>query len=284
MLCLAALRAMNPSEAIRQFTHQVSGVDEQMDLARAALFIAAGEYADLDIERELGLLDELARAAAPLLDNKTDPLFTVNTLSQYLFDEVQLRGNEHEYYDPQNSYLNHVLHRRLGIPISLSLVYIEVGQRLGIPLQGIGMPGHFLVRHRDVPDLFIDPFHGGILLSMDECAARLRAVSGYSGPWQSSFLTPIGSRDFIARMLQNLKAIYLQQHDHPKALRTTHYLVALLPDRLEQRRDRALLLYELGDYPNALEDLRAYLNWAEAVPYQDTLRQLHAELTQLVEG
>ena len=157
---------------LQEFSRIASLPDDQVDLARAALLIASVEYPELDIEHQLGLLDSLAAAANRRIDAGADPLVAINQLSEYLFDEVGFRGNQEDYYDPRNSFLNEVVLRRIGIPITLSLVCIEVARRLNIPLIAIGMPGHLLVRHRDVPDWFIDPFHGGILLSQEECQQR----------------------------------------------------------------------------------------------------------------
>lgn len=201
---------MAPVEA---FARVVLVPDADIDLARAAFLIAATHYPDLDVDGQLRLLDSLAAAGRSLLGEETDPLFACNVLSQYLFDEVGFRGNSDDYYDPKNSYLNEVLARRLGIPITLSLLYIEVGRRLGIPLVGVGMPGHFLVRHRDVQDLFIDPFLGGILLSEDECAQRVEEVTGGAIQLRREHLAPVTHRAFLARMLRNLQGIYRQQKD-----------------------------------------------------------------------
>ena len=165
---------MEAREVWNQFDHIVSVPDEEIDLARAALLIAATEYPGLSIERELFRIDAIAEGVAARMDDDT-PLYQLNRLSEYLFDELKFAGNHTNYHDPRNSFLNDVIERRVGIPITLSLLYIEVGKRLGVPLVGIGMPGHFIVRHRDEPDVFVDPFHGGILLSEDECAERLKA-------------------------------------------------------------------------------------------------------------
>lgn len=199
---------MAPVEA---FARVVAVPDADIDLARAAFLIAATRYPDLDVDGQLRLLDGLATAGRSLLSEETGPLFSCNVLSQYLFDEVGFRGNHDDYYDPKNSYLNDVLARRLGIPITLSLLYIEVGRRLGIPLVGVGMPGHFLVHHRDVEDLFIDPFFGGILLSEDECAERLEEITGMQ--LRREHLAPVTNRAFLTRMLRNLQGIYRQQKD-----------------------------------------------------------------------
>ncbi len=236
----------------------------EIDLARAALLLAAMEYPSLDIDRELGLLDSLASAARSRLDGDRDPLACANRLSEFLFDEMGFRGNREDYYDPRNSYLNDVLSRRLGIPITLALVYIEVGRRSGIPLAGIGMPGHFLVGHREAEGLYIDPFHGGILLSREECAERLRQALGEETPWDPLYLAPIGNRDYIARMVRNLKGVYMRREDHRRALGMIEWLLRLEPPEAHDLRDRGLVYTRMGQHHQALADLRGYL---EAAPY-----------------
>jgi regulator of sirC expression with transglutaminase-like and TPR domain len=256
-----------------EFSRIASLPDQQIDRARAALLIASIEYPDLDIAHELGLLDALASAAARRIDPDADPLASVNQLSEYLFEEVGFRGNQEDYYDPRNSFLNQVLLRRRGIPITLALVCIEVGGRLGIPLMPIGMPGHLLLRHRDVPDWFIDPFHGGILLSRAECQERLQQIAQ---AWDNNYLTPLDNRDFVARILGNLKAIYLQRKDHARALSILDHLVLIRPEARQELRDRGAVNYRLGRYQAALDDLRSYLNWT--APANDT-----ASVQRLVE-
>ena len=168
---------MDHQEAYRQFLAATGLPDEDINLARASLLIAASEYPDLDVDSQLAALDSLAAAASARIGDDWDPFYGVNKLSEYLFDEVGLSGNNDDYYDPRNSYLNEVLTRRIGIPITLSLVCVLVGDRAGIPLQGVGMPGHFLVSHRNEAGLVIDPFHRGIMVSEEECAERLQASS-----------------------------------------------------------------------------------------------------------
>ena len=215
----------NPS-ALEQFA-VAAGCDE-IDLAQMALLIAAAEYPDLDVKEELRALDSLAAGACRSIGQERDPLARANALSEYLFDEVGFRGNREDYYDPRNSFLNEVLSRRLGIPITLSLVYLEVGNRLGVPLVGVGMPGHFMVRiSSGHEDLVIDPFHRGILLSEKECAQRLQEVAGAAVPWDRSYLAPVSNRELIERILLNLRGIYLRRHDQPRALRATEWLLAL---------------------------------------------------------
>ena len=264
---------MEAGEVWNQFDRMVGVPDEEIDLARAALLIAATEYPGLSIERELFRIDEIAEGIAPRMDDDT-PLYQLNALSEYLFDELKFAGNHTNYHDPRNSFLNDVIERRVGIPITLSLLYIEVGKRLGVPLLGIGMPGHFIVRHRDESDVFVDPFHGGILLSEDECAERVKQVTQGSLTWDRSYLQPVRSREFIARMLRNLKVVYLQRRNYERVLATIDRVIALLPQDAVEFRDRGVVNYRLGNYTDALEDLHVYVTSGEAVSDEVTVQRL----------
>ena len=254
--------------------------DASVDLAQAALLIAKAEYPDLDIDHELGLLDSLAAGAGHRLGDNRDTIFTINTLSEYLFDEVGLQGNTDDYYDPRNSYLNQVLKRQLGIPITLSLVYLEVGKRLGIPLVGIGMPGHFLLRHRDETELFVDPFNRGILLSEEECAQRLNQITQNRIDWDPRYLNPISNREYLARMLNNLKSIYLQQGNFQRALSIMDRLVTLRPHALSEVRDRGLVKHRLGINQGAADDIAIYLRTAPPGPDSEELRELLEQIEE----
>ena len=275
---------MNSEDIAVQFAKVGASADDEIELARAALLIAATEYPQLDIDAEFAVLDSLAAGASRRLGEGRDPLFCVNALSDYLFDELGIHGNQEDYYDPRNSFLNEVLSRRLGIPISLSLLYIEVGKRLEVPLMGVGMPGHFMVRHREVEDLFIDPFHGGLLLSEEECSQRLSQVTGAIVPWDSRYLAPVANREFIARMLRNLKGIYMAQGDSSRALSMIDWLLALQPQAVYERRDRGLVHYELGHYPQALDDLQGYLDSTPDSSGSEQLRELVGQLRRFLEG
>lgn len=267
-----------------QFVRLAALADDQIPLDLAALLIAASENPGLDLAHYQSALDSLASGVASRLGRERDPLFSMNTLSQYLFDEQGFRGNQEDYYDPRNSFLDQVLDRRLGIPITLSVVYMEVGRRAGIPLVGVGMPGHFLVRHQHVEELFLDAFYGGILLSEEECAQRLRQVTRASIPWHPRYLEPVGTRQVLARMLRNLKAIYLQQDDALRALRTVEWLLALQPHLPQGHRDRGLLHYQLGHYTQALEDLKDYLALAPSNADTEAIRELVERLQQVLDG
>jgi regulator of sirC expression with transglutaminase-like and TPR domain len=275
---------MDKSDIWKEFVRIAESPDDQIDLARAALLIAATEYPELDIERQLGLIDSLATAASRRFGEARDPLFCINTLNEYLFDEVGFRGNQENYHDPRNSFLNEVLSRRLGIPITLSLICIEVGKRLDIPLIGIGMPGHFLIRHRDAEDLFIDPFYGGILLSAEECAQRLWEITRNSLHWNPRYLSPVSNREFIARMLRNLKGIYLEQPDYYRALAMIDLLVTLQPEVAYERRDRGLVHYQLGQYQEAFVDLRSYLESTRPGPDTATVERLVSHIKEILDN
>ena len=213
---------------LEQFS--ISAKSKQMDIGRMALLFAMSEYSNLDINEELQSIDSLAAGAKTRIDSNLDPISQVNTLSEYLFDEVGFQGNYEDYYDPKNSFLNEVLNRRLGIPITLSLLYMEVGKRLGIPLEGVGMPGHFLVRMKyDHKDLYIDTFHRGILLSQDECAKMIEAIAGQSIIWDQNYLAPVSNIELISRLIRNVHAIYAHRRDTTRVLIAEKYLLATKP-------------------------------------------------------
>ena len=242
------------------FRESVEQPDEELDLAEAALLIAQAEYPHLDRGRYLRLLDQLATEAKRRISDAMGPYGMVNALSEYLFDEEGFRGNEEDYYDPRNSFLNDVLERKLGIPITLSLVYMEVGRRLELPIVGLGMPGHFLVKYRAPEDeIIIDPFHRGIILSEEECADLLTRSSGEAIPFQPNYLAPVAKNQILTRMLNNLRSIYLSREDHHRALGIAERLLLIEPHDHRNVRDRGLLRLNVGDLNGALADLEMYL-------------------------
>ena len=273
---------MSPQDGWEQFVRMAGLPDGEIDLARAGFLISAMEYPGLDRDHQLGLLDTLSSGVAGRLDASSDPLFRVNTLSEYLFDEMGFQGNLDDYYDPRNSFLNEVLSRRLGIPITLSLVCIEVGKRLDIPLLGVSMPGHFLLRHQEEEDLFIDPFNKGILLSEAECAQRLQEVTQANVPWDSRYLASVSNRDFVARILRNLKNIYMQRQDHDRAIMTIDRLIVLQPEASQERRDRGIVRYNSGRNEEALEDLTHYLDTDPVGGDVEAVEQLVRHLRDLL--
>ncbi len=240
------------------------------DLATAALLIARLEYRRLDASHYLDTLDQMGAAAREQVGAVTDPLESIRVLNGYLFEELGFAGNEEQYEDPRNSFLNEVLERRTGIPITLSLVYIEVARRAGLSLEGVNFPGHFLLRVRGWDgqtelldhDLIVDPFHGGALLSENDCQKLLRQHSSPSTAFDPGLLVGATKPQILIRMLVNLKRIYVQMRSFPQAREVTEMLVALNPSAMAELRDRGLLAYHLNDFSSALRDLEEYLRFS----------------------
>ena len=239
---------MDPTDL---FARLVRGPKDVLDanLDTAALLIAAHARPGLDLDEQRGRLDELAAACPePVLAEVTNLLFGVEGF----------HGNDADYYDPRNSYLDQVLERRVGIPITLSIVLMEVGRRVGVDLDGVSMPGHFLVRLAGEPPILLDAFEGGRLLSEAECVARFRAVQGPAAPFDPGYLEPVGTIAILARMLNNLRGIHLQRQDSA-SLEWVLRLRGLLPGAtLEERTERAGVLAALARFDEAatlLEDL-----------------------------
>jgi regulator of sirC expression with transglutaminase-like and TPR domain len=233
---------------IRQlFTEAVSGSENRLDLGRAALFIAGEAYPGLDILRYIAKLEAMAAAVRPGVTTTDAPILKIEHLNTYLFEERGFRGNTQEYYDPRNSFLNDVIDRRLGIPITLSVVYMEVGRRVGMPLQGVGMPGHFILKYADSEeDIYIDPFNRGRILSHEACEELLHDVYGEPVPFQETFLAPVSKKQILSRILMNLKAIYIHTKDYLKALSVVERQLIIQPDTEQEVKDRAALRHLIG--------------------------------------
>ena len=243
------------------------------DLAPAALAIARLEYPQLDASRYLRVLDRMGAAAADriaALGGDADLPRRIAGISAYLFREQGFAGNRKHYDDPRNSFLNNVLDRRTGIPITLALVYIEVSRRAGLGIDGVNFPGHFLLRvHPGTADdpaasgqLIVDPFHGGAILSELDCRKLLRSHAGEEIAFDRRLLARATKPEIIVRMLVNLKRIYVRMRSFPQAHAITELLLALDPSATTELRDRGLLAYHLNDYPAALRDLEAYLRFS----------------------
>ncbi|MBI3796703.1 MAG: tetratricopeptide repeat protein [Deltaproteobacteria bacterium] len=250
-----------------RFAQLVSGPEEELDLAEAALLIAQEEQPDLDITVYLRRLDEVATAARARLPQAPEPRDLIHSLNVQLFHEEGLAGNESEYYDPRNSFLNEVLDRKRGIPITLSVIYLEVGRRLGLPLVGVGFPGHFLVKYTGADgERVLDPFAGGATLTLEELAQKLRRMYGDANPFLGQIpqlLVPASKKDILVRMLHNLKGIYLQANDFARALAAIDRILLVAPDLVMEVRDRGAVHQRLGHLQGALQDFRRYL---ELVP------------------
>jgi len=257
------------------FYREINQPDSSIDLAKAALYMALEEYPNFEPEEYLNILDAMADELRDRLPAQNYPLRVIQTINRYLYEDLEFAGNDADYYDPRNSFLNQVIDRRTGIPISLSLVYLEVAKRIDFPMVGIGMPGHFLIKP-DFEDagIFVDAFNGGDILFPEDCQGRLSQIYGQPVELQPAFLAPVSPRKLLGRMLGNLKAIYLQQGDAVRVLGAVERLLLLFPDALGERRDRGILYYQLGRLTEARSDLAIYLRNAPHAPDAARIRQL----------
>lgn len=268
------------SERLQQM---VSGPEEALDLAEAALLIATHAYPDLDVAHHLSRIDELARTLESRIQPGSGPSQRIVALNQYLFAELGFAANDKDYYDPRNSCLNEVLDRRVGIPITLSLLYMEVGGRIGLPLHGVSFPGHFLVKCA-LPEgaVVLDPYAGGISLGVVDLQKRLRDVRGdeVPGTTVAAMLDAAGKKEIILRLLRNLKAIYLRSQHFDRALPILDWIIATVPDQPLELRDRGMIYQELECFRAALGDFGRYLELSPGCDDRDDIRGRIVELRQ----
>jgi regulator of sirC expression with transglutaminase-like and TPR domain len=251
-------------EARERFAELMSRPDDDIELDRVALTIAQAEYEQLETAAYLRRLDQMAAELRPRLSPEESPERLVAELNAFLFGEEAFHGNAADYYDPRNSYLNDVLDRRTGIPITLSLIYIELGRRVRLRIEGVGLPGHFIVRcPGTAADLLIDPFNQGAVLTMRDCAERIRQLYGNSLRFTPELLRPASRRDIVSRILANLKGSYLQRGDLARALRAVEWGLLADPARGDDLREKGMLRYRLGNFKGAIADLERFL---EAYP------------------
>jgi regulator of sirC expression with transglutaminase-like and TPR domain len=232
-----------------------------LDLAEISLRLATDEYPDLDVDAYLSEVAGMAHEARAYL--RGDLEARVAGLCRYLFHDMGFRGNAQDYYDPGNSYLNQVLDRRTGIPITLSAVAMAVGSRAGLQVHGVGLPGHFVAKATDGGrEVLFDPFHGGRRLTAEQCGYLVTQVTGTSFEATSEDLQPISLGMIVLRMLTNLKIIYLRQEDYPRAVCVLERLRQLCPEDPRQQRDLGMVLLQGGQPGRAIEHLSAYLGAA----------------------
>lgn len=252
-------------KARESFSELAALSEDGFPLDRAALTLALDEYPEIDLSAYLRKLDTLAARTEVLIGIDRSPANVIEGLNEVLFVQEGLRGNAEDYYDPRNSYLNEVLDRRLGIPISLSVIYIEVARRIGFPVSGVGFPGHFLVKHSSGSrDTVIDAFNFGRILTIRDCQELLDRVYNGTVQMNPSLLQPMEKRAIITRMLYNLKGIYTQKEQHGKALSTIEKILMLNPATPSELRDRGLLYMQTSLFAKALADLQYYLATATA--------------------
>jgi regulator of sirC expression with transglutaminase-like and TPR domain len=258
---------MQLSLARQLFMREVRQPDEYIDLERAAFYIAQEAYPDLDVEEYVALLDTMADEVRDRLPVEDYPLRTLKVLNAYLYDELGFKGNQTDYYNPQNSFLNDVIDRRTGIPITLALVYLSLAQRIAFPMEGIALPGHFLIRPvQSEMAIFVDAFNQGEILFEQDCETLLHKMFGDRIAMREQFLAPATNRQFLARMLTNLKATYAASGDVGGVLAAVERILMLYPDAPIELRDRGIILFRLNRWVEARQDLERYL---EVMPQAD---------------
>ncbi len=250
--------------------------DERSDtpLDIAALEMASVEFPGIDIEASLFRLDNLADQIRSQLSGEASGLDFIQAANDLLFDVLQFRGNEKDYFDPRNSCLNSVLMRRLGIPITLSVIYMEVARRLERTVYGVGLPGHFIVAYEDREARYwVDPFHGGRILSFADCLALAKQTANVDLRTNPALLAAVNKRQILVRMLSNLKAIYLRGEVFDKAKEVLDLLIEAAPEYAEEYRHRGLVNFQLKNHRAAKEDLETYLRLEPNAPEREQVQK-----------
>lgn len=260
-----------------QLCRLMQQAEEKVSLAEAALLIASMEYPALETSPYLQRLDKMAARVLARSSHATDPYQTIEEMNRCLFREEGFCGNSEDYYDPRNSFLNEVLDRKTGIPIMLSTVYLEVATRLSFPLVGVGMPGHFLVKHPYF-SILIDPYSQGRILTEADCEQRMKRVLGDSVPFHVAYLEGVSKLHTVTRMLNNLRNVYLDLRQFPKAYQINELVLALHPESTRELRQKAAFLIEMRRLPEAAATLDRYLELAPEAEDTAELKQTAVNL------
>ena len=246
---------------------------EPIDIVEVSLAVAAEEYPALDIERETARVRLISAEGARRVYTLSNPFARLDALRTYLFEELGFHGDHEDYNDPRNCYLNEVLERRLGIPVTLSILFMEVASAAGFDTRGISLPGHFIVGVRyDGRDLLVDPYHGGVIISEEDCRALVKRTTGRPSLFKRQLLDGTTSRQMLARLLLNLKHVYLEKPDYARALSVVERILLLSPNDATEIRDRGLLQAHLGRAGEAIVDLETYLTRTPGAPDADSVR------------
>lgn len=250
----------DPAQIRQHFREMIHRPEAEIDLARSALLVAAENDPTLDVESEMARLDAWANELGRRIQPDWNNLQRLARLRAFMYEDLGFKGDVRGYYSPANSMLHSVMTRRLGIPLTLSIVFMEIGWRIGVPFEGVGFPGHFLVRLTGEPgDLLLDPYDHGASVHEEDCRRMIELTTGGTVPYDPSMIRSLGKRDMIARLLFNLKVACLKASDDRGALSAVERLLLLHPDDPPELRDRGLLLYKLDRYREARTSMRAYL-------------------------
>ena len=273
-------------ESLERLKRILDAPESDADLAEAALLLAQEEYPQLDVDAYLRRLDEMARAVRDTLPANAPAAEIILALNRYLFQEEGFDGDAANFYDPRNSFINQVLERKIGIPITLSIIYIEIGQRLGLPLQGVSFPGHFLVKFSvESGEIVLDPFSGGVSLGRDELEQQLAQTQGDKESAKiplEEWLVTATKKDILVRMLRNLKVIYAHADQLEKTLSVINRILLIAPELAEEVRDRGMVYRQLECFRAALTDLQTYLQMEPESEDRDEMRDHVIELQKIV--
>ena len=243
-----------------EFLQLASLSDDRINLAHGALLIAQAAYPDLKESLYLERLDRMASRVKLDMTAATESVDIITKLNCILFEQEKFRGNRENYYDPDNSFLNRVLDRKTGIPITLSIIYIEVAGRLGLDVRGIGLPGHFITAlYHASGEIFIDPFNRGEILTIDECLEIVRTYMGNAVVPDLHWLQPISRKELLIRMLRNLKLIYARQDNDVMLFKMIHWILTLQPEAPAELSERAMLYEAMGNPSRAVKDWERYI-------------------------
>ena len=246
---------------------ELLAVEGPLDVVEGALLVAAEEYHDLDVAREAGRVRTLAAESARRAAAERNPFARLEQLRALLFDELGFRGNLQEFNDPRNSFLNDVLDRRLGNPLTLSSVFLGGATATGFDARGVGLPGHFVTRlSLDGRTFFVDPFHNGRVITEDDCRQLVVRTTGRASLFHRELLQGTDPRSMLARLLLNLKHVYIERSDYERALSAVERLLLVQPGDASETRDRGFLKAHLGQPSAAIADLERYLAGSPSAP------------------
>jgi len=272
-----------PGNIRDDFARAVGRPEPVLDLARTALLVAAESDARVDVDSQIHTLESWAAELSARLEPGWNNLQKLARLRSFVFEDLGFRGDSQDYFSPSNSLLNQVMERRIGVPLTLSIIFMELGWRVGIPFEGVGFPGHFLVRLPGEPrDLVLDPFNHARTMHEDDCRRLLDEVTGGRLQFDGRLLASVTKRDIITRLLRNLKGAYLRANQDEGALAAVERLLLIHPDDMDEVRDRGLLLYRLQRFSPALDALNAYLAARPDAPDRDNIAQHVIALKQLL--
>jgi regulator of sirC expression with transglutaminase-like and TPR domain len=250
----------DPTSIRERFVAMMQRPEQDIELARTALLVAAENDPTLDVDASLATLEQWAATLAARVQPEWNSLQRLARLRNFMYEELGFKGDVQSYYSPENSLLHSVMTRRLGIPLTLAILFMEIGWRIGVPFEGVGFPGHFLVRLTGEPgDLLLDPYDHGVSVHEEDCRAMIEASSRGMLPYEPGMIRSLGKRAIVARLLYNLKVAYVKAGDDAGALSAVERILLLHPEDVLEIRDRGLLLYRLDRYRDAHAALTDYL-------------------------